>query len=226
MRIKIIAICLVICTFLLASCDDRGEMTLGGFVDPNTQIEYVPVTPMGLYPVDKPESEFITVKEGEVDTVYYKVWFEETSEFLCYESAGNYFLMRSTEVDEPTVTEFEPIAAFIYNAANTVRVDNFFADSEYIPEDQRDDLTVGETALCKLVADSIMNGESVTVPVTYDDIQSHFYIRLLSQKYPGLYYLVSFFGYNGRYFLRDDAMGKTVYCPNDIIVRMVGDGQS
>ena len=79
-----------------------------------------------------------------------------------------------------------------------------------------------ETHLCRLVADSIMNGEAVTVPVTTDTIQNHYYIRLLSQDYPGLYYLVSFFGYNGRYFLRDDAMGKTVYCPNEIILRMVG----
>ncbi len=224
MKIRIIAVCLVLCTLLLVSCGNRGENTESGFVDPNTGIEYVPVTPMGLYPID-PEEEFITVKEGEADTVYYKVWFEDSSEFLCYESEGYYFLMRATEVKEPTVIEFAPIAAFIYNASNTVRIDQFFANSEYIPEDQQDDMTVGETELCRLVASSIMDGEAVSVPVTHDDIQNHFYIRLLSQEYPGLYYLVSFFGYNGRYFLRDDAMGKTVYCPNDIIVRMVGDSQ-
>ena len=224
MKKRIIAICLLLCTFFVVSCGNRGESTEGGFINPESEIEYVPVTPMGLYPID-PAEEYITVKEGEVNTVYYKVWFEEPSRFLCYEVEGNYFLMRSTEVKEPTVTEFAPIAAFIYNASNTVKIDNFFADSEYIPEEQQDDATVGETELCRLVASSIMDGEAVDVPVTHDDIQTHFYIRLLSQDYPGLYYLVSFFGYNGRYFLRDDAMGKTVYCPNDIIIRMVGNGQ-
>lgn len=223
MKTKIIAICLVLCTLLLASCGNRGEITEGGFVDSETGIEYVPVTPMGLYPVEADE-EYITVKEGEVETVYYKVWFEQPSRFLCYESEGNYFLMRASTVEEPNASEFAPIAAFIYNSTNTVRVDSFFADNQYIPEDQQDDVTVGETALCTLVANSIVNGEAVEVPVTHDNIKSHFYIRLLSQDYPGLYYLVSFFGYNGRYFLRDDAMGKTVYCPNDIITRMVGDG--
>ena len=221
MRIRIIAICLVICTLLLASCGNRGEMTESGFVDPNTNIEYVSVTPMGLYPV-APEEVFITVREGEVNTEYFSVEFEDPSRFLCYESEGYYFLMRAKTVDEPNVKEFNPIAAFIYNSTNTVRIDNFFADSEYIPDAQEDDMTVGETALCKLIADSIINGEAVDVPVQYDDIQSHFYFRLLSQDYPGLYYIVSFFGYNGRYFLRDDAMGKTVYCPNDLIIRMVG----
>lgn len=225
MKTKIIALFLAVCSIFLASCGNKGELTENGFIDPDTGIEYVQATPMGLYPLD-PEEEFITVKEGERETVYYSVYFEQPSEFLCYESEGYYFLMRASTVKEPTVSEFNPIAAFIYNTSNTVKVDNFFADSEYIPEDQQDDLTVGETALCKLVADAITNGESVDVSVTKEDVQSHFYIRLLSRDYPGLYYIVSFFGYNGRYFLRDDTIHKTVYCPHDIIVRMVGSGDT
>ena len=221
MRIRIIAIALVVCILLLGSCGHRGEMTDVGFTDPETGIEYVSVTPMGLYPI-APEEVFITVREGKADTEYFKVEFEDTSRFLCYESEGYYFLMRAKTVDEPNVKEFNPIAAFIYNSTNTIRVDNFFADSEYIPDEQEDDMTVGETALCKLIADAVIDGEAVDVPVQYDNIQSHFYFHLLSQDYPGLYYIVSFFGYNGRYFLRDDAMGKTVYCPNDLIIRMVG----
>ena len=72
----------------------------------------------------------------------------------------------------------------------------------------------------------ITEGENGSVPAKAEDLDDLFYIRLLSQDYPGLYYIVSFFGYNGRYFLRDDTSHKTVYYPYDIIVRMVGSGET
>lgn len=218
---RLFAFILVISLLLLASCGG-GEPTENGFIDPETGIEYVNVTPMGLYPVD-PQEEFITVTQNGVETVYYSVYFEDTSRFLCYEVEGYYFLMRSTAVDEPTVREFEPIAASIYTGNNTSYLMSFYADPEYLPEDKQNEETVGESALCRQIADAIMDGEAVEVPVTYDTMENFYSFRLLSQKYPGLYYLVSFFSYNGRYFLRDDAMGKTVYCPRDISLRLVSD---
>lgn len=217
---RFLAFILVTATLLLASCG-WGELTEEGFIDPDTGIEYVEVTPMGLYPVD-PGEEFITVKAGESKTVYYEVYFEDTSRFLCYETEGYYFLVRSTEVKEPSVTEFNPIAASIYTGSNTVYIDSLYANPEYLPEDKQDEVTYGESALCKLIAETIENGEAVDVPVTSDDIENHYAIRLLSADYPGLYYLVSFFKYNGRCFLRDDSIGKTVYSPYDVNVRMVG----
>ncbi|MBR6783700.1 MAG: hypothetical protein IKM32_03315 [Clostridia bacterium] len=217
---RILALILAVFSLLLAACSST-ELTENGFIDTKTGIEYIEVEPMGLYPID-PSEEFLTVKSGDSSTVYYEVWFEDTSRFLCYETEGYYFLVRSTEVKEPSVTEFNPIAASIYAGNNTVYIDSLYANPEYLPEDKQDEQTVGESELCKLIAKSIEEGEAVEVPVTEDNIENHYSIRLLSADYPGLYYLVSFFKYNGRCFLRDDRLGKTVYSPYDVNVRMVG----
>lgn len=207
---------------LCASCSDGdvsdASLTQYGFIDPNTNIEYVDCTPMGLYPVD-PGSEYI-----KVDGVsYYEVMLEDTKEFLCYEDSGYYFLVRAKHNPEPSITQFNPIAAQIYGSNNTTLITYFFADNKYLPEEKQELNPTEDSWLCQMVAEYISTGEAVNVPVTEDTITDLYYIRLLSQDYPGLFYLVSFFGYNGRYFLRDDSVGKTVYCPNDIIVRMVGE---
>ena len=217
---RFIAFLLVISSLLIVACEG-GEPTANGFINPETGIEYVEVTPMGLYPVD-PSEEFITVSADNGKTVYYEVWFEEPSRFLCYEIEGYYFLMRASNVKEPNLREFNPIAASIYSKNNTVKFDNLFADPEYLPEENQNEQTVGETALVKQIQDAIMDGEAIELPASYKELENFYSFRLLSQKYPGLYYLVSFFSYNGRYFLRDDAMGKTVYCPREIIIRIVG----
>ena len=85
---RIIAFILIASSLLLVACGG-GEPTELGFIDPDTGIEYVDVTPMGLYPVDKGE-EFISVTVNGEDTVYYEVEFENTSNFLCYEIEGYY----------------------------------------------------------------------------------------------------------------------------------------
>lgn len=217
---RILALTLAVASLFLVACNGT-EVTENGFIDTETGIEYVEVEPMGLYPVD-PGEEFLTVKSGDTKTVYYEVWFEETSRFLCYEIEDNYFLVRAKTVKEPTVTEFKPIAASIYAGNNTVYIDSLYANTEYLPEDKQNENHVGESELCKLIASTIETGEAVSVPVTEDTIENHYSIRLLSKDYPGLYYLVSFFKYNGRCFLRDDRLGKTVYSPYDVNVRMVG----
>lgn len=217
---RILALALAVISIFLVSCSD-AELTENGFIDVNTGIEYVSVTPMGLYPVEASE-EFLTVKEGDVETVYYEVWFESTSRFLCYEVEGNYFLVRSTKVKEPSITEFDPIAASIYAGNNTLYIDSLYADNEYLPEDKQSPDHVGESALCKLIAETIEQGEAVNVSVTEETIENLYSIRLLSADYPGLYYLVSFFKYNGRCFLRDSRIGKTVYSPYEVNIRMVG----
>lgn len=219
-----LALILLLATVILSvACDNDGitdaSVTPFGFVDPETDIEYVDCTPMGLYPVN-PGDEYIRV-DG---VAYYSVMFEETSEFLCYEDNGYYFLVRAESVKEPSVSEFNPIAAQIYGSTNTgTPITYFYADNQYLPEDKQELNPTEDSWLCKMIAQYITEGEAADPPVTADTIEDHYYIRLLSQDYPGLYYLVSFFGYNGRYFLRDDAADKTVYCPNDIIVRMVGE---
>ncbi len=218
---RFIAFLLVISSLLLVACGG-GEPTENGFIDPDTGIEYVEVTPMGLYPVD-PGEEFITVSDDNGKTVYYEVYFEKPSNFLCYEIEGYYFLMRASDVKEPNLKEFNAIAASIYSKNNTVKFDNLFADPEYLPEDKQDEFTQGETALVKQIEDAIADGEAVDLNIKDTDIGTHFYLHMLSADYPGLYYIISFFGYNGRYFLRDDAANKTVYCPRDVAIRMVGE---
>ena len=220
---KLIAFILIISMLLFVGCDNKGENTEEGFVDPETGIEYVYCTPMGLYPVD-PGEEFITVENADkTKTIFYEVWFEEPSRFLCYEEEGYHFLVRNKDVAEPTVKEFDPIAASIYNSSNTIYITSFYADNEYLPDDKKEHNPTEDTWLCQMIAEYLSTGEKVDVPVTEETIQDLYYIRLYSQEYPGLFYLVSFFGFNGRYFLRDSATNTTVYCPRDIIVRMVGE---
>ncbi|MBQ3230749.1 MAG: hypothetical protein IJO64_04280 [Clostridia bacterium] len=222
MNKRIFALLLALCMLALCSCSRKGEPTEEGFRDEKSGLEYFFVKPMGLYPVE-PSEEYLTLKEGKTETVFYEVWFEDPQNFLCYEDSGNFFLVRSEKIKEPTVSEFNPIAASIYGSSNTVFITSFYADNEYLPEDQREHSPTEDSWLCKLIAETLTEGENVSVPVSSENIQDLYYIRLLSQDYPGLYYLVSFFGFNGRYFLRDDAAGKTVYCPRDIILRMVGE---
>ena len=215
---------LVILTLCLVGCGGRkGEITEFGFIDEETGIEYVDVKPLGLYAVNRGE-EFLKVKIGDSEQVYFDVQFEDSKNFLCYEDSGEYLLVRAKDVEEPTLSTFEPIAAHIYNETNTVFITNFFADSEYLPEEVKYNNPTEDSALCRLIAEHITNSESVTVnsaDILKDDM---FFIRLLSQKYPGLYYIVVFYGAtDGRYYLFDRAAGKTVLCPYDVIVRMVGE---
>ncbi len=225
---RILAISLaVLMLFSLTSCfQKRGEETLYGFIDKNTDIEYVDVAPFGLYasvPSKKYIKEYITVGSGSSKMIYYELLLEDPNEFLCIEDSGEYLLVRNKDIEEPTLYTFEPIAAEVYNETNAVKVTTFYADEKYLPEDEKNGV-VGDrdSALCQSIATAIENGEDVAVDnISTEDM---FFIRLLSKKYPGLYYLVVFFGNGtGRYYLRDRATGKTVVCPNEITVRMVGE---
>ena len=222
---RIIASLLIFSMLLFAGCERKGENTELGFTDSKTGIEYVFCTPMGLYPVEPDEDgmNFITVTQDKTKTVYHKVAFEDSSRFLCYEEEGYYFLVRNKEIAEPTIKEFNPIAASIYNSSNTIYITSFYADNEYLPDDKKEHNPTEDTWICQMIAEYLSTGENVDVPVTEETINDLYYIRLYSQEYPGLFYLVSFFGFNGRYFLRNSATNTTVYCPREIIVRMVGE---
>ena len=212
----------IICTLSLFACHKKtGDWTVYGFIDNETEIEYVDVLPFGLYAV-KAGEEFIKVGEGEGQVTYYEVQFESPEKFLCVEDNGEFLLVRNKDIEEPTLETFNPIAASIYDGNNQVYISSFYADEKYLPEDTKEGV-VGDrdSALCQKIADAIIEGEETTVSKVSEE--DRFYIRLLSKDYPGLYYMVVFFGNDaGRYFLRDRATGKTVYCPHDIIARMVG----
>ena len=212
----------VLMAFCFVACNKDGladcEATPHGFVNPDTEIEYVQVAEKGLYAVNKGD-DYIKVD----NEIYSAVLHEEPERFLCIEDSGELLLYRAKDVKEPNVSEFKPIAAQIYNSTNTVCITYFYADNKYLPEDKQELNPTEDSYICELIAKQLTEGEAVTVNATYDTIQDQYFIRLLSQDYPGLYYLVVFYGYEGRYYLYDRAAGKTVLCPHDIIVRMVGE---
>lgn len=221
---KIIALLLCASMLFAVSCS-KAETTEYGFIDTKTSIEYVDASPMGLYPIKEGE-EYLTVTEGEAETVYYAVENEDTSRFLCYKYDDSLFLVRAKDIDEPTAATFNPVASHIYNATNMLLVDMIYANFEYIPDEYTSGHTseddYGETELVKQISNALAEGEAQSPAITEDNISDQFYFHLLSPDYPGLYYLVSFFKFEGRYYLRDGAANKTVYCPYDVIVRMVG----
>lgn len=224
MKKRLFALLLATMMLFLASCSrESGEATQYGFIDPQTGTEYFDVKPLGLYAL-KADGDYITVGEDDNKMTYSKVQFENPLKFLCYEDSGEFLLLRSEHVEEPTLATFDPIAAHIYDETNTVYVTMFYADDEYLPEENKGKNPTEDTDLCRLIASSIEEGESVSVPAERVNEEDMFFIRLLSQKHPGLYYLVVFFGdTSGRYYLSDRAAGKTVYCPREIIARMVGE---
>ncbi|MBR4279224.1 MAG: hypothetical protein IKT34_03500 [Clostridia bacterium] len=212
----------VLMTVALVSCDKDGvvdgEATPHGFKNPETGIEYVECTPKGLYAVNKGD-DFITVGAD----IYSTVLHEDSERFLCIEDSGELLLYRALDVKEPNVSEFKPIAAQVYSSTNTTLITYFYADNKYLPDDKKEHNPSEDSALCELIAKHLTEGEAVTINATYDTITDQYFIRLLSQDYPGLYYLVAFYGFEGRYYLVDRATNKTVLCPYDVIVRMVGE---
>ncbi len=228
---RFIAFFLAAISLLLVACGEpvkQGTVTEQGFIDPETGIEYVYCDSMKLFPIepydatddeDNNPDVYITLDSDLETEEFYKVWFEDPERFLCYEYSGFYYLVRNKELAEPTIMEFNPIAAQVFNSTNLVFLHSFYADDEYFTEEAPEHSQ--DTWLCQLIAEHLTNGENVDVPVTEYNIEDLYYFHLISKDYPGIYYQVAFFGYNGRYFLRDSSANKTVYCPREIILRMV-----
>ncbi len=195
------------------------QIKISDFYNPATNIHYVYCTPMKLYPNDPEKEEYLVIEnEDGSETVFYGVQFEDPEEFLCYKDSGCFFLAMNADLDEPTLAKFNPIAASIYDSSNLTYIDFFWADNEYLSEGHNPS---EDTWLCRLVTEAITDGESVDISISTEEMSELCYLRMLSKDYPGLHYLISFFGYNGRYFLRDSSINKTVYCPNDVIARLV-----
>lgn len=232
---KFFAFLLAVSALVLPSCSGKSapkaETGSVGIIHPDTGIEYVECDGMRLYPQNPYDSTadednspdvYMTYTGNGKTTNYYQVAFEDPTEFLCYEYDGYYYLVRNKDIKEPTIAEFEPIAAGIYNSTDLIKISDFLADKEFISDEYTGD-GKRDTYLCQLVAEHLINGEPVDFTSAEGETESVFYLHLYSQKYPGLYYRVIFFGFNGRYFLRDASTNTTVYCPRDIIVRMVGE---
>ena len=231
---KFIAVLLSLSALLLAGCGKpvaKGEVTEEGFLNPETGIEYVECTPLKLYPCypfdatddedDDPDVYLRVNRNGNV-TDYYPLWFEDASNLLCYEISGYYYLVRNINYKEPTIMEFNPISADIYDSTDNHKISSFYLSEEFLPDDYKGSSYSNDSWLCQLVAEHLTNGEKVDIDTSAGEMQDLYYFHLFSQDYPAFYYRVAFFGYNGRYFLKDSSTNTTVYCPRDIILRMVG----
>ena len=215
---KIIALALaVICLLWLCSCGEADNTSVG-FIVPKTGIEYVFCGVFSVYAVEKGD-EYIKYSGEQL----YEVEFESPEDFLCVEDSGELLVYRRKDIGDITLENFEPIAAQIYDSSNTRWIASFFADDEYLPEEDRGVNTSQDSELCAKIAQAITEGENVEIDSENIAYSNQYYIRLLSQKYPGLYYMVWFYGdTDGRFYLRDRSAKKSVECPRDILARMIG----
>ena len=222
---KFVALLLAFSGFLLSACNggeklaEISEYTADGFVDPNTGVEYV--TARGgrtLYAVTAGE-KYLTA----ADTAFYTVEFEEKSKFLCLPDNGENLLYRAKDVEEPDVVSFEPVSAGIYNSGNARKMAQLYADDEYLPDELKGRNPSQDTALCRELARAVAENEQSDCEDDEIDSSTLRFVRLYSQKYPGLYYLLAVYGDTyGRYFVRDRYLGKSVICPREISVRIYG----
>lgn len=216
---RFICVLVVFACLFSAGCNRlyRAASTPDGFKDERNGKEYVLCNTLTLFAGNTGET-YLQLD----DTVVYTVAFEEPERFLCIEDSGEYLLYREVSVKEPDLTDYNPIAAGVF-VGNSTFVTNFYADDEYLPEDKQGLNPSQDTSLCQSIASALTEDESVIVndaDITSEDV---YFIRLYSQDFPGLYYVVIFFGdVNGRYYLRDRATDKTVVCPTDVKARMVG----
>lgn len=114
-----------------------------------------------------------------------------------------------------TLERFMPVSADICSSNSDYPHDYFIAPDEYLGnggENRNDEEYVN------LIYDSLVSGEEVSAPLTH---ASSLRIRLKSQRYPGLYYTVSFVtDENGISYLCDIGSGKYVHCPDKLTVRL------
>lgn len=202
--------------FALCACAEKAKTTENGFTVRGR--EYLLCDDFSVYGITKGEK--YAVFNGED---VFTVEFEEPERFLCVDDSGDLIIYRAADLPKITLEEFGAIAAFIYDSSNTRWIDSFYADDEFLPEEQRGINESQDTALCYSITRALTEGESVEVSADDVLVSNRYFIRLLSQKYPGLYYPVVFFGdVQGRFYLRDRAADRSVACPRDVLARMIG----
>lgn len=214
----VVFILAVLCAFSLCACRESADVTEGGFTVASTGNEYVLCRFLSVYAVNAGDPY---VKYG--SELVYEVQFEDPNEFLCVYDSMEYLVYRNKSLPELTVDSFAPVAAMIYDGTNTRWIASFFADDEYLPEDQRGINESQDTYVCRAIAEALTEGENVDVASDNMALSNRYFIRLTSQNYPGLFYTVFFFcDNNGVFYLRDRAINKNVVCPREVLERMIG----
>ncbi|MBE6579915.1 MAG: hypothetical protein E7651_08960 [Ruminococcaceae bacterium] len=223
-RFFCLALCLLVC---LCGCDAvHSGSSLEkefGFVDEDTDIQYVVCSILSVKPVN------IGEVYCEADGVnYYQIPFEEPSRFLCDydEKSGSSYVYRNKTVEEITVGSFDAVAAWLYaDGTSPQRLGQLYADDEYLAEELRGKNPSQDTDKVRMITDALVNGESLAVSLSDNGQNDSYEFRLLSVKYPGLYYSVWFFtDAFGKCYLHDYATDKTVEAPSVISAWVIGGG--
>ena len=140
--------------------------------------------------------------------------------------SGSSYVYRNKQLPDITVGSFEAVAAWLYaDGTSPLRLGQLYADDEYLAEELRGKNPSQDTDKVRMITDALVNGESLAVTLSDESRGDSFEFRLLSVKYPGLYYSVWFFtDAFGKCYLHDYATDKTVEAPSAIAVWVIGGG--
>ncbi len=212
---------LLLISILLCSCTVQFEDD-GGFIDTKTGIKYLPCSAtLSLRPL-KLEDEYCRYDD---ENIFYAIQWQEPTQYLAdYEVAEAALIFHSSDTEDITISNFEPIAAMIYvEGKASICIDKFYCEAKYLPDElQRDDLK-DDSALVYGIRDAMISGDQADGDLSGADDEDVYYIRLTSAKYPGFYYIVIFFtDAYGDSYITDRSTGKTVVSPEALTKRMIG----
>lgn len=222
---KTLAFTLVILTLVLCACTEGEEPLRGyevsltpyGFTDPETGIEYEMFSnPISVYALEKDEP---LCNDG--DMQYYSVKWEDSTKYLCDKDGVVY---KAVGIPDLTIDVFDPVAAFVYYGSaylTTLYCEEKYRDPEISYPD--DTVFQDDSDLVYAIRDAILNEPETELPLELDD-DNTFILRMLSADYPGLYYVVVFTSdAKGNCYLYDRASRKSVYAPEEVVEKFIGD---
>ena len=222
---KTLAFTLVILTLVLCACTEGEEPLRGyevsltpyGFTDPETGIEYEMFSnPISVYALEKDEP---LCNDG--DMQYYSVKWEDSTKYLCDKDGVVY---KAVGIPDLTIDVFDPVAAFVYYGSaylTTLYCEEKYRDPEISYPD--DTVFQDDSDLVYAIRDAILNEPETQLPLELDD-DNTFILRMLSADYPGLYYVVVFTSdAKGNCYLYDRASRKSVYAPEEVVEKFIGD---
>lgn len=222
---KTLAFTLVILTLVLCACTEGEEPLRGyevsltpyGFTDPETGIEYEMFSnPISVYALEKDEP---LCNDG--DMQYYSVKWEDSTKYLCDKDGVVY---KAVGIPDLTIDVFDPVAAFVYYGSaylTTLYCEEKYRDPEISYPDDTE--FQDDSDLVYAIRDAILNEPETQLPLELDD-DNTFILRMLSADYPGLYYVVVFTTDKaGNCYLYDRASRKSVYAPEEVVEKFIGD---
>jgi len=213
--------------YVLSHCDGReetpnpnsGNMESGVVIDTDNGRRYVRC-PIGIG-ANTLKDVYITMggSDKSEGINFYTIMFEDPKRFIseAKDVLGGSYVYRSTDTEEITLKSFAPVAAGIFMGELNSAIDHFY--SKTVAEENS---VEDGSKYVDLIRDALISGNNTT-PTGELTEENEFYIRLYSENYPGLYYEVGFCtDENGMAYLTDMVTGKTVPCPDEVTVRMIG----